>query len=955
MNYEVFTIGGGRFLYNFFGAVAAICQSSQFQSATAAAMLIAMIWVLFVLAFRPTQWDSLKTWLASSFIIIGLMLTPKATVKITDRINPVGSSGYIVANVPVGLAAFAGMTSKIGDEMTRMLETNMADVDSPKLRDHGFMFGVRLLTNATRMEVKDADFSKSLSAYIRNCLFYDIMLGRKSLDDLKAAPDPWTYMTSNASIARMFVVETPVGGGPPIIKTCRAGVADLNAQWNAEIQSATRRLTLFSRPEDIRNNAGAPGRGGSWSEARVNVVMGHVQNDLQSFHRFLIGASRSSADILKRQMTINAIINEPLNWNAELGNAAAVQSYIDARLALQTRQSYRGLARQAEQWVPNLKAVFQGIYYGIFPIAFLMMLSPMGVVIVRNYFFGFVWIESWGPLYAIINYFVNSNAQDRMTAVVNAAAPGGAGDIQLIAQAGIQAVESDIAVQAGYLSMSVPFIAIALAAGAGRFAMLATSTLAVSQDAVSDTTRESATGNFSIGNTSHDSHAFHNRSGFTHNTSAIWDSDYSSARTAEGGMAWQTPDGRVGYHHSGGHSTLAGGVNWNESISEAHTDALHDARSLANTARGNFERATTAASSSYDSFASTLLDGHSVAENFATSERDSVTTNVNTVLDYMKEHGIGKDLNDEQKLAAALSVGIGSEGLLKASGNASYNVAATDLQSHFEKDRTTESARVSEALDSIRSAELSTSSAFRFDKSDSFGEGMEARLNEIRGFSETESTELARARRIEDSLARTETEGGGVNADYTQAFVQWFLDTDQGPVSMLQPGTAEEVAQLQDLQRRFLNEQVLPGHLGVWITPDLEDQFKSQSAELEDRADVPGTHADNVNRVPDGGHIENEMKTKTTELGQEMDGIRSEVAGGQDTTRGDVETNQARVQGAVEDQQDQTKVGRTVEGGITEGSEALHHLLNPDETPENPDDWVFRQQGLSGRRDQADL
>ena len=40
----------------------------------------------------------------------------------------------------------------------------------------------------------------------RNCLFYDIMLGRKSLDDLKRLLI-LDLLTSNASVARMFVVE----------------------------------------------------------------------------------------------------------------------------------------------------------------------------------------------------------------------------------------------------------------------------------------------------------------------------------------------------------------------------------------------------------------------------------------------------------------------------------------------------------------------------------------------------------------------------------------------------------------------------------------------------------------------------------------------------------------------------------------------------------------------------
>lgn len=232
---------------------------------------------------------------------------------------------------------------------------------------------------------------------------------------------------------------------------------------------------------------------------------------------------------------------------------------------------------------------------------------------------------------------------------------------------------------------------------------------------------------------------------------------------------------------------------------------------------------------------------------------------------------------------------------------------------------------------------------------------MDARLNRISGFSEIEATELARAQRIEEALARTKTEGGGVNADFTQAFVQWFHDTDQGPASMLNPNTVEDVTQLRELQGRFLNEEILPSHLGVWITPNLEDQFKTQEAELKDKANIAGTHAKNINQIPDGGNIEEEMATKHTELGQEMNRVKKEVVRGQKTAEGKIDDNHARVQSTVEDQQDKSKVERVIEGGVEEGREALHHLFKPNETPEEPDDWVFRQQGMSGRRDEADL
>ena len=782
MQYEVFTIGSGRFLYNFFGAVAAVTQSAQFQGAITTAMLVSGLWVTFILAFRPTGWDTLRTWMAASILIIGLMLTPKATVKVTDRIDPAGSAGYIIANVPAGLAAFAGFTSLLGDETTRLLETGMADVDAPKLRAHGFNFGARLLANATRLEIGDADFSASLSAFIRNCLFYDIMLGRKSLDELKTAPDPWAYVTGNPSRARMFVLHERDAAGTrtSTVRTCEAGVAALNRQWSAEIPAAARRLALFSRPADARTG-GAAGTGGTWNEARVRLLTGHVMNDLGSFHRYLVGASRASADILKRQMTINAVVNEPLNWNAELGNAAAVQSYIDARLDLQTRQSYRGVARQAEQWVLYLKAVFQGLYYAVFPIALLLMLSPMGVVVLRNWLFGLVWIESWGPLYAVINYFVTAGAQDRMTALVNASggAGGTTGDIPLIAQAGIRAVEADIAVQAGYLLMSAPFIAIALAAGAGRFAMLATSTLAVSQEAVADTTRESATGNMSIGNTSHDTHAFHNYTGFSHNTSAAWDSGRTSAWADSGALVTQTPDGRMVVAGQHSQSSFATDVNWGQSLSASLSQQASESRQAAETTGVALADSRSAMRSLTSGFTDSVSAGRGHDFAYGTDARVTASEDVNTVTsaaqDWARKQGVDeKDLIDAsdgnaQPIAAKLinsAMGARRQGGIRrqcTSSNISFDEAL----------RFSRQDGVSEALGRLTSASSSESARWQTGENQNYADSVSAAFNQSRELRESRDASLQEAERLEAAASLVESRSSSINAALGQPFLEW--------------------------------------------------------------------------------------------------------------------------------------------------------------------------------------
>ena len=75
---------------------------------------------------------------------------------------------------------------------------------------------------------------------------------------------------------------------------------------------------------------------------------------LPAAHDFLIGASRSAAEILRQQMVLNAVHDAGEQWAAEAGNAAALQTYTEARAEAQTAAAYRAIGRQAETWVPLL-------------------------------------------------------------------------------------------------------------------------------------------------------------------------------------------------------------------------------------------------------------------------------------------------------------------------------------------------------------------------------------------------------------------------------------------------------------------------------------------------------------------------------------------------------------------------------------------------------------------------
>ncbi|MGU9961904.1 MAG: conjugal transfer protein TraG N-terminal domain-containing protein [Candidatus Puniceispirillales bacterium WSBS_2018_MAG_OTU23] len=755
--FEYFTIGGGWFLFNFFSAVSAIAQSSAYGYVMQSALLLSSGWVLFMLAFQAGRWNILTNWAAVSIIVVSTLMVPSATVKVTDRINTVDSAGYIISDVPYGLALFSSLTSQIGDGLTSLFEDNFADVNSPSLQQHGFLFGVKLLAASTQIEIQDANFESTLSSFIRNCTFYDILQGRKSFQTLQTSADPWAYISSDPARARMFEYARTSGSGTDkTITTCAAGIADLNLQWIAETELAATRLAL-----SISSNRG---------NQNDQVVRALVQTELSSFHEYLIGASRSSADILKRQMTINALLREPANWMAERGNDAALTNYIDARLQLQTRESYKSIGRQAERWVANLKAVFQCIYIGIFPIAALLMLSPMGATIFKNYVFGLVWIESWGALFALLNYIMNSTARQEMLAAVKAASTA-SGDITLLAQAGIQSVESDISVMAGYLSMSVPFISLALVAGAGRFAYLATSTLAVSQEAVASTTQEAVTGNLSAGNTQYDNHSFHNYSGFNRNTSPHWNSGQSSAIGDDGSLHTETAGGEQIVNQSGAGSNTLSKVNVAGQVSSVAGQNFSDSTNAATTAGINASNSRTAADNDLTTFSSNVNSGSSAAFNYNTEDRAQLNNDLSNVqrAGQSLSNKTGESVNDSTKAIVQASTGFKVFGI-GGQARAEYDASNSTSISYDQALEAGQSTSVSESLSRLSSASSSTSTGQTYSDGNSFSESYSANLTEARTQTESRDASLTEAQRYETILNAAQNNSAGFNQDYNQAF-----------------------------------------------------------------------------------------------------------------------------------------------------------------------------------------
>ena len=812
--YELFTLGGGAYLVDLLNAVAAITSGGAYITLAQLAGVAGLGWVLFRTAFGGSWKDNAK-WMLLFVAVWGAMIVPKATVRVVDRLDPTLAPA-VVANVPIGLALFASLTSQVGDGLTRLTEQAFTLPNDLQYRRHGLIFGARLAAKATRLEITDAVFARNIRNYARQCIFHALLLGHISADDLRESTDIWSLVTATgspsagASPARMFEFATrqaAVGtGATPIdreIVTCQTGATRLNAQWNAEIQRAG---TVFGRRifPDERTEA----------LARAELLAA-----LPAAHDFLVGASRSAAEIMRQQMVLNAVHGAGEQWAAEAGNAAALRAYTEARAEAQTVSAYRAIGRQAETWVPLLRIVFECLYVGAFPMAVLLMLTPAGTAIFRSYFTGLVWLQSWGPLYAVLHRISMGEAAERMQAL--AVMPDGEVGISLVAQAGIRAVASDVAVMSGYLSMSVPFLAAALAYGLSKATVLATSVLAVGQDAASSAAHEGTTGNLSLANTGYDTHRFATLEGRQIRTSTHVDSDRYTGYAPAGAGFTVTGDGTAVADASAATSRIpAAGVRLSESLATSHEQRAAEARTLSRhwSAEAGMARnaAVTDATGLIERYSHDVSTGEAYARGVTESESNQAQQ-LDSHFEKLSEiAGISK--NQAAVLTGQARVGGGWDFVVKAGAEGSVmwrgQTIGQDAWNRVkEYDR---QHGITESWGRVADASRRYSTSTGDSETAGLDESLSANLSRMRSFQERASLARQESESWSEQAAQVRSDARAIERELGQPFFAWLSEqpgTDgraigaAGAMRIASPQTAEDSEQLREYAAAFVAEK----------------------------------------------------------------------------------------------------------------------------------------------------
>lgn len=765
---EIFTVGGGDYLVNVFQAVAAWTGNGGYKSLLQVVMVMGLGLSAITLAFNQ-DWRAWINWFLGATLIYSCLMVPRLDVHVTDRLNP-SLAPANVSNVPLGLALMASFTSQVGDYLTGSAEVVFGLPGDLNYSKNGMIYGARLYDATRSLRISDPEFAANLDEHFRQCVFYDVLLGRYSMKELAETGDIWATIApgSQARAQRFLTLDATSGQVSSNIVTCREAYDTLNAQWAGLVDAMG---SVFGRQL-------YPNQTAALAKAKLFA-------DLPVAYQYLTGVSANATEIFKQTLTINAMSQAMHSMSGSSG-AGNVDVYAQTRADIQTERTYGSIASNAMKWVPLLNVVLTVLFYALFPVLFPLFLLPKtGPVALKGYVTGFFYLAAWGPLFVILHMMLMYKGAADMSAVT------GSNGLSLASFTGMADVNSDIGLLAGYLIASVPFLAGGVAKGAMAISHHATSYLNPSQNAAEEAAREASTGNVSLGNTSFENSSVLTRQ-FAQGTIApsfTYGAPQTRTFSDTGAMTTSFPDGSYDQIPTSNYPfTPTLGQEFTARLSTMASQARANSETYANVAT----ESTASAVTKFRELRNQFSRGASFESATGTSNSDSIQTAFSEVdqasTSLQQQFGLSRRAADDISTAwflggeagakAGISNGVASANVgLKGGGTRTWTDSDIGIAS---EDRSRIFGSLSQISDSrnwsstrdgfVRSVSTSSSSSIS-----STASGMNASLTEAQSFTIEARRAEELANRLESQASFFEGNSAAGSLNLSQAYREWGL------------------------------------------------------------------------------------------------------------------------------------------------------------------------------------
>ncbi|EHF6578087.1 conjugal transfer mating pair stabilization protein TraG, partial [Salmonella enterica subsp. enterica serovar Newport] len=440
----IYTVAGGAWFQDTLNGVAAFFNSRAGDSLIAMATAVSVI-VGAATYIRTRNIMDLVKWAGFYVLVIAVLVGDKRNVQIIDLSEP--AAIYQVDNVPTGLAAPASLITRIGAGMAQVYDFVFARPDALTYSKTGMLFGAQLAAGSSDFRFSEPEIQRMFSDYVHNCVVGDIMLNNKySIGDLMNSTDPYALIFSKPSPLRGLYDKNRN------FLTCEQATTKINTD-SSDISGRNMFPFLqqvLNRMHGFTNQVFGPTNGAS--TALFTEMLGDSYN---YFH----GNSMTSTEIIRKNVVMNGLRSGLESFSAQNGDTAGLVNTATQTSMAKMRLSQATSASIAANTLPVMHSVLLGMTMALFPVLIVLaVVSSLSWTIIKGYIYTIAYLQMWPILFSILNHAMNFYLQGKLNGTA----------VTLATFDQVQNTYSDIGTTAGWLALSIPFIAWGMVKGLGQ-------------------------------------------------------------------------------------------------------------------------------------------------------------------------------------------------------------------------------------------------------------------------------------------------------------------------------------------------------------------------------------------------------------------------------------------------------------------------------------------------------
>lgn len=812
----IYVMSGGEFFEAAFNGVATLIGTSTWDSLFHIVGFFSAMALFFVYIRGHDPKEVLK-FIAVFIFISSVLVIPKRTVHIIDMTNP--TLVLRVDNVPAGLSVPFRFITSIGGSLMTAYDSVFHTPDSVAYSKTGMLFGATLMANTTDVVAQNGDLAMLLNEYVKQCVIGDIMLAHKySMAELTHSSDPYELIFRKPSPLRGVIV--PYGNR----------LAQARFYTCEELAN-----TVLKR--ELKTDSSKGGKTWDYYVKRfigtrpsADSLFGMMMADSYNFY---YQGGRDASEILRQNVVMNAIKQGITSHTAASGNVASLVNLADQSSNSKMRLSWAAAGGLSATFTPVMHTVLMAMLVGMFPIIILLAtIHGLTLPVLKGYVFSIIYLESWPPLYAILNYamafYLKGETQGMNFSLSNLST--------------IQQTHSDIGLMAAWLSNAIPFIAAGLVFGLWRVVSQAGNYLGSSiNSTASSSASQAADGTWAFNNMQ-----MENVSGFKWDTNQSFRDGQMLTQHASGATTTKTSGGGILHDGKSAISSLATDIQFGRMLSSSYQAQQREAESQVQSLSHSISQGSQLVSSQLTQWAQQRGNSDTVVSGADSSRATTLTqafNKLNSVADSLaKRNGISTSeavkevLNKSQSgdFSAGVSLSVGKDelfGFLSAKANTDLSYKGSNQSSHginsdisskTDRDRSLtaqETKDVRDAMDVINNHRTTDNSSHTDNASSSLSEQLASNLSDLQSQIQQYNDALNRSHEYAQMASYAESNSANINSNYSQEFVNYVHQSAPGRATtvLTDAGSPSLRAEREQLAQAFVDEK---------LKPQLEQEFR---------------------------------------------------------------------------------------------------------------------------------